>query len=79
VRPQLPTWTLLAVAAAMIAVVAGTVFKTVEVDNTIAWLFVGAALVLIGAWLALEVMRIVNSTRFSARPPRSYEDEDEVE
>lgn len=46
---------LVIVAAALITVVAATVFKTVEVDNAVAWMFLGAALVLVGAWAAIEI------------------------
>ena len=50
-----PHWPLLAVAATMIGVVAATILKTIEVDNTLAWLFVGSALTLIGEWAAIEI------------------------
>lgn len=46
---------LVLVAAALVTVVAATVFKTVEVDNAVAWMFLGASLVLVGAWSAVEV------------------------
>lgn len=46
---------LVIVAAALVTVVAATVFKTVEVDNAVAWMFLGAALVLVGAWAAIEI------------------------
>lgn len=46
---------LILVAAALITVVAATVFKTVEVDNAVAWMFMGASLVLVGAWSAIEI------------------------
>jgi hypothetical protein len=52
---QLPGWPILAVIAVLIAVIAVTVFKTPEIDNVIAWLFIGAALMLLGAWTTLVI------------------------
>ena len=52
---KIPSWPLLVTAGVLIAVVAATVFKTPEIDNVIAWLFVGASLVLVGAWSAMVI------------------------
>ncbi len=52
---KVPGWPLLITAGVLIAVVAATVFKTPEIDNVIAWLFVGASLLLVGAWMALVI------------------------
>lgn len=52
---QVPGWPLLAVVTVMITVVAVTVFKTPEVDNVIAWLFIGASLMLLGSWATLII------------------------
>jgi uncharacterized membrane protein HdeD (DUF308 family) len=52
---QVPGWPILAVVAVLIAVIAVTVFKTPEIDNVIAWLFIGAALMLLGAWVTLMI------------------------
>lgn len=52
---KLPGWPLVAVAVAMIAIVAATVFRTVEIDNAVAYLFIGAALIMVGAWLTLVI------------------------
>lgn len=52
---KVPGWPLLVAAGTLIAVVAATVFKTPEIDNVIAWLFVGASLILVGAWTALVI------------------------
>jgi len=50
-------YALLAAAAALIGVVAATVFKTIEVDNSVGWMFLGASLILIGQWTALEIIQ----------------------
>jgi len=52
-----PGWPLLAVAGIMIATIALTVFKTPEIDNVLAWVFVGSSLILVGCWAAVEVHR----------------------
>jgi len=57
---QVPGWPILAVVVALVAVVAVTVFKTPEIDNVIAWLFIGAALMLLGAWLTLVIQEHSN-------------------
>lgn len=50
-----PGWPLLAAAGVLLAVVSVTVFKTPEIDNVIAWLFIGAALILVGAWMSMVI------------------------
>jgi hypothetical protein len=59
-------------AAALVTVVAATVFKTVEVDNAVAWMFLGAALILVGAWASIEIygaMREINERKEDDRGP----------
>ena len=52
---RIPGWPLLMIVGVLIAVVAATVFKTPEIDNVIAWLFIGASLLMLGAWSALVI------------------------
>lgn len=52
---QVPGWPILAVVIFMLAAVTVTVFKTPEIDNVIAWLFIGASLMLLGAWTTLTI------------------------
>jgi uncharacterized membrane protein HdeD (DUF308 family) len=52
---KVPGWPLLVAAGVLIAVVAATVFKTPEIDNVIAWLFIGASLIFMGAWMAIVI------------------------
>lgn len=66
-------WPVVAVAGAMIAVVAATVFKTADFDNVVAWLFIGAALVFAGAWLAIYLHNDFNDQH------RHYWDEQDRE
>lgn len=52
---QVPGWPILAVVTVMITVIAVTVFKTPEFDNVIAWMFLGAGLIMIGEWVTLII------------------------
>jgi uncharacterized membrane protein HdeD (DUF308 family) len=71
-----PGWPLLAVIAVLISVVALTVFKTPEIDNVVAWLFIGATLLLLGAWSAIAI----DHSMWSLRSQRdSKENPDEVD
>lgn len=70
-----PGWPILAVIAVLISVVALTVFKTPEIDNVVAWLFIGATLLLLGAWSAIAIDHSMRSLR--AQPVE--EDPDEVD
>jgi uncharacterized membrane protein HdeD (DUF308 family) len=70
-----PGWPLLAVIAALISVVALTVFKTPEIDNVVAWLFIGATLLLLGAWSAIAI----DHSMRSLRAQQGGEDSDEVD
>lgn len=62
-RKNTPGWPLLAVIAVLISVVALTVFKTPEIDNVVAWLFLGATLLLLGAWSAIAIDHSMRSLR----------------
>ena len=64
---QVPGWPLLAVVAVMVTAVAVTVFKTPEIDNVIAWLFIGGALILIGAWATLIIQAHTQDPRPKVR------------
>jgi hypothetical protein len=46
---------LLSVIAVLISVVVLTIFKTPEIDNVVAWLFIGATILLLGAWAAIAI------------------------
>ena len=68
---------LVIVAAALVTVVAATVFKTVEVDNAVAWMFLGASLMLLGAWSAVEVYAAMSElAEKRARKPYNGMEED---
>ena len=58
---QVPGWPILAVVTVMITVIAVTVFKTPEFDNVIAWMFLGAALLLVGEWTTLIIQTHTSS------------------
>ena len=54
-RERLPGWQILAVAAALLITMAGAIFKAPNIDNALAWILVGASLILVGVWLCLAV------------------------
>lgn len=57
-RDKLPGWPILAVAAALIATMAAAVFKAPDIDNALAWMMVGASLLLLGVWVTIVVQTL---------------------